>query len=173
MDSWEERNSGSKLHQSNIHFPPGLVIVRRRSIQGMPGWGDERPGIGVRIFLGGAQAYDWLEIPVDQEPYLRAIRLFNDGTFFEAHEVWEDVWRASVPPEKQFLQGLIQVAVALHHHGKGNLVGARSLLARGSRNLTGYPEGFGGIQLVRLLESLEQWRNALAEGKPVPRPPQL
>ena len=114
-----------------------------------------------------------MEIPVDQEPYLRAIRLFNDGTFFEAHEVWEDVWRASVPPEKQFLQGLIQVAVALHHHGKGNLAGARSLLARGSRNLTGYPEGFGGIQLVRLLESLEQWRNALAEGKPVPRLPQL
>ena len=76
-------------------------------------------------------------------------------------------------PEKQFLQGLIQVAVALHHHGKGNLAGARSLLARGTRNLTGYPEGFGGIQLVRLLESLEQWRNALAEGKPVPRLPQL
>lgn len=121
----------------------------------------------------GAHASNGLEIPVDQEPYLRAIRLFNDGAFFEAHEVWEDVWRASVPPEKLFLQGLIQVAVALHHHGKGNLAGARSLLARGSRNLTGYPEDFGGIPLVKLLESLEQWRDALAQGKPVPRHPQL
>ena len=136
------------------------------------GWGGERLGIGVRIFLG-ERGFRLAEISVDQEPYLRAIRLFNDGAFFEAHEVWEDVWRASVPPEKQFLQGLIQVAVALHHHGKGNLAGARSLLARGTRNLTGYPEDFGGIPLVQLLESLEQWRDALAEGKPVPRLPQL
>jgi len=33
-------------------LPPGLVIDRRRSIQVMPGWGGERLGIGVRIFLG-------------------------------------------------------------------------------------------------------------------------
>jgi hypothetical protein len=139
----------------------------------MAGGGGGGRAIGATIVPGEANASDGLAIPVDQEPYLRAIRLFNEGTFFEAHEVWEDVWRASLPPEKQFLQGLIQVAVALHHHGKGNLAGARSLLARGSRNLTGYPEGFGGIQLVRFLESLEEWRNALAEGKPVPRLPQL
>lgn len=110
---------------------------------------------------------------MDQELYLRAVSLFNNATFFEAHEAWEDVWRPAVEPEKKFLQGLIQVAVAFHHHANGNLAGARSLLERGNRNLTGYPENFGGIRLGALRQSLEQWRRALDEGKPVPPLPQL
>ena len=85
---------------------------------------------------------------MDSELYLRGIRLFNSGAYFEAHEVLEDAWRAAPVPEKTFLQGLIQVAVGLHHHSKGNVVGARSLLSRAARNLSGYPEDFGGIQFA-------------------------
>jgi len=71
---------------------------------------------------------------------------FNSAAYFEAHEVLGDVWRAASGPEKKFLQGLIQVA-ALQNHSKGNVVGARSLLARATKNLSGYPENHGGIQL--------------------------
>jgi len=110
---------------------------------------------------------------VDAELYLRGIKLFNRAAFFEAHEVLEDVWRAAPEPEKKFLQGLIQIAVALHHHGNGNLVGTRSLLGRAVRNLSGYPENFGGIELARLLHSVAQWQGALAEGTPVPSLPRL
>jgi predicted metal-dependent hydrolase len=99
--------------------------------------------------------------------------LFNHAEFFEAHEALEDVWRAAPMPEKKFLQGLIQVAVALHHHGKGNLVGARSLLKRASRNLSLYPENFGGINLDSLLNSISDWQHALDEGRPVPPPPKI
>jgi predicted metal-dependent hydrolase len=105
--------------------------------------------------------------------YYRAVGLFNDAEFFEAHETWEDVWRAAVPPEKLFLQGLIQVAVAFHHHSKGNLAGARSLLERAHRNLSGYPDNFGGIRLAALLKSVTLWRQALAEGRQVPPLPQI
>jgi hypothetical protein len=62
--------------------------------------------------------------------YREGIALFNQHSFFEAHEVLEDVWRAAPERERKFLQGLIQVAVALHHHSRGNLVGCRSLLDR-------------------------------------------
>jgi uncharacterized protein len=110
---------------------------------------------------------------VDAELYLQGIKLFNRAAFFKAHEVLEDAWRAAPQAEKKFLQGLIQIAVALHHHGKGNLVGARSLLSRASRNLSGYPENFGGIELARLLHSVAQWQDALAEGTPVPPLPRL
>jgi predicted metal-dependent hydrolase len=110
---------------------------------------------------------------VDSELYLRGIRLFNSGAYFEAHEVLEDVWRAAPAPEKRFLQGLIQVAVGLHHHSKGNVVGARSLLGRAARNLSSYPEDFGGIQLPELLRSLAQWQHALAESKAVPPLPRF
>src|SRR2546425_7712089 len=113
------------------------------------------------------------EWSVDSELYLRGIKLFNSAAFFEAHEVLEDVWRAAPEPERKFLQGVIQVAVALYHHGNGNLVGARSLLGRASRNLSGYPESFGGIELARLRHSIAQWQRALAEGTPVPPRPKL
>jgi predicted metal-dependent hydrolase len=71
------------------------------------------------------------------------------------------------------LQGLIQAAVAFHHHSTGNLVGARSLLGRATKNLRTYPEGFGGIQLGPLLAALADWQTALAEARPVPPLPKL
>jgi hypothetical protein len=104
---------------------------------------------------------------------LEGVELFNRGAFFEAHEVLEDAWRAAPDIEKKFLQGLIQTAVAFHHHSKGNLVGAHSLLARASRNLSGYADNFGGIQLTPLRQSITHWQRALAEGQPVPPLPKL
>src|SRR5256885_16896140 len=91
------------------------------------------------------------EFVVDPVALIPGIRLFNKEEFFEAHEALEDVWRAAPASEKKFLQGLIQVAVALHHHSRGNVVGARSLLERATRNLSLYPESFGGVNIVGLL----------------------
>jgi hypothetical protein len=104
------------------------------------------------------------------EGYRRGIRLFNAGEFYEAHEVWEDVWRESAGLEKKFLQGLIQAAVALHHRSTGNVVGAGSLMARGLRNLEEYPAEYGGIRVGELRCELERWREALARGKVRERP---
>jgi uncharacterized protein len=101
------------------------------------------------------------------------VELFNRAAFFEAHEALEDVWRAAPVAEKKFLQGLIQVAVALYHHGNGNLIGARSVLRRGIRNLSRYPEGFGGIDSARLLKSISEWQRALDEGTPLPALPRI
>lgn len=107
------------------------------------------------------------------EPYLEGIVLFNRHSFFEAHEVLEDVWRAAPEPERKFLQGLIQVAVALHHHSRGNRVGCRSLLERARSNLSIYPEEHGGLDLAALLHSLDLWRDAMDRGRAVPPFPRL
>jgi predicted metal-dependent hydrolase len=110
---------------------------------------------------------------VDYATYFRAVKLFNEAAFFDAHEVWEDVWRAAPPEEKKFLQGLIQIAVAFHHRSTGNLVGARSLLERGTRNLQGYPEEHGDLRLAVFLRSLAGWKRALADGGPLPPLPYI
>jgi len=110
---------------------------------------------------------------MEQSPYLHALDLFNRACFFDAHEVWEDVWRAAPPEEKKFLQGLIQIAVAFHHHSTGNLVGARSLLERGSRNLQVYPQEHGDLRLAVFLYSLVAWKRALADGGPLPPLPHI
>jgi predicted metal-dependent hydrolase len=59
--------------------------------------------------------------------YLAGVLLFNRGDFFEAHEVWEDLWAESHNLERKFYQGLIQAAVGLCHFGNGNLGGAVKL----------------------------------------------
>jgi predicted metal-dependent hydrolase len=108
---------------------------------------------------------------VNVEAYQRGIRLFNAREFFDAHEVWEDVWRESEGLEKRFLQGLIQAAVAFHHHSTGNVAGASSLMERSRKNLAGCPKEFGGIGVGELLDSLSAWRTALAGGRGAPRHP--
>src|SRR5262247_3481690 len=40
------------------------------------------------------------------------IRLFNDGRFFECHEILEEFYRDTADTNKPFLEGLIQLAAA-------------------------------------------------------------
>ena len=110
---------------------------------------------------------------MSSDSYIKGLRLFNQHSFFEAHEVLEDVWRAAPEPERKFLQGLIQVAVALHHHSRGNQVGCRSLMERARRNLSLYPDEYGGLDLAGLLHSLDRWRDALDHGHATPPFPRL
>ena len=119
-------------------------------------------GLNVRIDIVTLRA---------SEKYQRGIRHFNAREFYDAHEVWEDVWRESHGMEKRFLQGLIQAAVALHHHSTGNVVGACSLMERARRNLAGCPAEFGGIRLAELLAELGEWRAALVRGEAAPERP--
>src|SRR5579863_2947438 len=100
---------------------------------------------------------------MNAEGYHRGIRLFNARQFYDAHEVWEDVWRESHGLEKRFLQGLIQAAVAFHHHSTGNVAGACSLMERGSKNLATCPAEFGGIRVDMFLKSLSEWQTALVD----------
>src|ERR1700722_534094 len=59
--------------------------------------------------------------------YLAGVLLFNAQDYFEAHEVWEDLWADSHGSERRFYQGLIQAAVGLCHFENGNLGGAIKL----------------------------------------------
>ena len=110
---------------------------------------------------------------MDGQGYARGIELFNQQHFYDAHEIWEDVWRETSGPEKKFLQGLIQVAVALHHHSTGNVVGARSLLERARKNLVAYPGEFKGISVTALLASMATWRDSLSSGCEAPVFPKI
>jgi predicted metal-dependent hydrolase len=59
--------------------------------------------------------------------YLAGVVCFNQHDYFEAHEVWEDLWAESHGLERRFYQGLIQAAVGLFHFTGGNLGGAVKL----------------------------------------------
>ena len=94
----------------------------------------------------------------DDEKFRRGVADFNAGRFFEAHEVWEELWLAAPEPEKTFLQGLIQIAAAFHHHGRGNARGRQSLLAAGIAKLAECPDEFRGMAIAKLRREVEDWQ---------------
>ncbi len=83
--------------------------------------------------------------------YLKGIEYFNECEFFEAHEVWEDLWSEDQSSSRTFFQGLIQAAVALHHFGNGNTRGARKLYHSSSRYLAEFRPRHMGLDVERFL----------------------
>jgi uncharacterized protein len=95
--------------------------------------------------------------------YLRGVELFNRAAFFEAHEVWEDLWRETSGPAKQFYQGLIQCAVAMEHARRGNVRGALRLAERYPRRFAGLPPVFMGMNIPDLVAQMERAMHGIRE----------
>lgn len=87
--------------------------------------------------------------------YLQGIEHFNACDFFEAHEVWEEVWTNYQGPSRKFYQGLIQVAVALHHFCNGNIRGAKKLYNSSRAYLEPYRPLHLGLDLEKLFADFE------------------
>lgn len=101
----------------------------------------------------------------DEEKFQRGVALFNSGEFFLAHEVWEELWMDEAEPEKTFLQGLIQLAAALHHYVRGNSAGAQSLLAAAAVKLQRFAPNHRGIAVAELRRDAISWARMLGEGQ--------
>jgi predicted metal-dependent hydrolase len=111
----------------------------------------------------------------ESEQFRKGIALFNAREYFEAHEVWEELWLVEPEPEKTFLQGLIQVAAACHHNSRGNASGTQSLLAAGLAKLRSFPDDHRGIALAKLRTDAEEWAAApgVADDPGAGRPPRI
>lgn len=88
--------------------------------------------------------------------YLAGVVLFNAGDYFEAHEVWEDLWAESHGPTRKFYQGLIQAAVGLCHFGNGNLGGAAKLYRSSRDYMKDCGDRFLGLDLVSFWRAMEE-----------------
>jgi predicted metal-dependent hydrolase len=85
------------------------------------------------------------------DPLLRrGIQLFNDGEFFECHEVLEQAWTPEHGPRRLFLQALIHVAVGWYHCQRANPVGASRQLRKALRKLGAYLPEYEGVDTARL-----------------------
>ena len=91
-----------------------------------------------------------------------AVALFNGARYWHAHEAGETMWRSATDEERDFYQGLIQVAAGLLHLQRRNMRGARNKLTEGLEKLRPYQPAHRGIfvnELIgearRLLDDLE------------------
>ncbi|NJD90186.1 MAG: DUF309 domain-containing protein [Geobacter sp.] len=92
---------------------------------------------------------------------LKALGEFNRGDWFDCHETLEDLWVGSEDEPRWFYQGLLQVAVALHHWRNGNYGGAISLLGGGIGYLQRVRPVCQRIEIARLIAEAERFREEL------------
>jgi predicted metal-dependent hydrolase len=94
-----------------------------------------------------AENADTADSPHSREDalYLAGIEFFNRGEFFDAHEVWEDLWNDCDPADRRFYQALIQAAVAAYHWGRGNATGAKRLYHSGRKYMEPYRPAHRGL----------------------------
>jgi hypothetical protein len=93
----------------------------------------------------------------DYDPrYLAGVVLFNQGDFFEAHEVWEDLWSEAAGDARKFYQGLIQAAVGLCHYCNGNLRGAAKLYRTSRAYMEPCGDHFLGLDLRKFWQQMER-----------------
>jgi len=98
------------------------------------------------------------------DSYERGLELIRAGEFFAAHEELVDAWRAAEPAERDFLQGLVHVAVAWYQAGRGNRVGCERQLEKARRRLSPYGPAHRGVDLASLLPQLEAAAATVAAG---------
>jgi predicted metal-dependent hydrolase len=112
----------------------------------------------------------WQQVPLGEPRLAEGARLFNDGRFFESHEVWESLWHEVAGPQRELLQGLIQAAAAYHHADRGNASGARYLAQRARTHLVRWRPTLAGVPVDRMLEQLGGLLDRLDRGEPAGRP---
>lgn len=96
----------------------------------------------------------------ENSDYLFGFDLYNEGYFWEAHEAWEHLWRGAGDhsAQRDFLQGLIQVAGCALKTAIDNQEGAAALAARAVDHLERAAQDVGsqymGVDILRITSML-------------------
>ena len=115
---------------------------------------------------------DALESAEADRIFAAAVALFNQVRYWHAHEEWERLWRAAGEEDRDFYQGLIQVAAGLLHLQRRNARGARNKLSEGVAKLVRFQPRYRGIVVAELVVRARQILDELeAGGMPYLAPP--
>jgi predicted metal-dependent hydrolase len=101
---------------------------------------------------------------VTDAAYRRGLALIRAGRYFEAHEELETAWRVAEPAERDFLQGLVHVAVAWYQAGRGNRHGCERQLEKATRRLAPYGPTHRGVELAHTLARVAEAQAILETG---------
>lgn len=88
-----------------------------------------------------------MELPSE---FWQGVAQFNRGDFYACHDTIEALWHEAGEPEKDFYQGVLQVAVGCYHLQNDNWRGAAVLLGAGASRLEPYEPSYASINVVSL-----------------------
>jgi predicted metal-dependent hydrolase len=103
----------------------------------------------------------------------RGLDQVRGGRYFEAHESFEDAWRAAEPAEKDFFQGLVHVTVAWYQARRGNRTGCERQLAKAQRRLAAFVPEHRGVDVATVLGSVDEAAEIVAGGSLELPPPRI
>ncbi len=93
--------------------------------------------------------------------------LFNSSQWYKSHDVFEEIWHETGGPERQLLQGILQVAVAELHLENSNINGATILYGEALGRLKKYYLPGFGLDIVRLCKCITKRLEFLQIGKDI------
>jgi hypothetical protein len=97
------------------------------------------------------------------EEFWLGVDQFNQQQFYACHDTLEALWMEAIESDKKFYQGILQIAVALHHLENQNWRGAVILLGEGMSRLQSYRPDYAEIDLEPLLDQTRQLLQGLQQ----------
>jgi GNAT superfamily N-acetyltransferase/predicted metal-dependent hydrolase len=96
--------------------------------------------------------------------YLGYFACFNEGLYYEAHDVLEEMWLPNRgKPADHFYKGLIQLAGAFVHLQKNRLGPADALFNLARANLEKFPAYHEGLNVWHVLNLIANWQRRIQE----------
>ncbi|WP_404403598.1 DUF309 domain-containing protein [Jeotgalibacillus malaysiensis] len=97
------------------------------------------------------------------------VHFHGDRDYFECHEILEEYWKEHTNRGKNSVWvGLIQLAVALYHHRRGNFKGAATMIKQSKQKITVFTPECNNLALDTrsLLELISEIEGAVLIGSP-------
>jgi hypothetical protein len=118
-----------------IAEPTTATTAKRRSRKRAIANRNEAPVASAKPNDGPRRRTQPLDDAMADELFRKGVASFNGVRYWYALKAWDTLWRTAPDEERDFYQGLIQVAAGLLHLERRNLRGARSKLAEGLARL--------------------------------------
>ena len=93
------------------------------------------------------------------------MKLFNSCQWYKSHDVFEEIWHETGGPERQLIQGILQVAVAQVHLENSNSNGATILYGEALCRLKRFHLANFGLDIEGLSNCVSRRLEFLQSGK--------
>ncbi len=102
---------------------------------------------------------------INDSLFAEGMKLFNSCQWYKSHDVFEEIWHETVGPERQLLQGILQVAVAQVHLENSNINGATILYGEALGRLKRFQLTNLGLDIAGLCKCVRSRLELLQIGK--------
>jgi predicted metal-dependent hydrolase/CheY-like chemotaxis protein len=96
----------------------------------------------------------------------QGIEMFNDGHFYECHDLLEEAWMEDRGRGRDLYRGILQVGIAYFQIERGNFRGALKMLLRVRQWLEPLPAVCRSVNVARLREDVGKVHEAVVDAGP-------